>query len=274
MKIHEWIHAATIQLAGVGIGTAKLDAELILAHTIRKGRTWLHAYRDETLTDRQIEITNARLALRADRVPLAYITGHKEFYGRRFIVTPSVLIPRPESEVIIEILSEIISEEGHSATQAKRLVDVGTGSGCLGITAKLEHPNLDVTLLDIDRHALTIAQKNATALNAAVHTTKSDLLSGYPVQTDIILANLPYVDETWERSPETNHEPALALFAKQEGLQLIYRLIDQAVDSLAHGGSILFEADPEQHASLVQYATSKGFLHSQTRDYCVVITKS
>lgn len=267
MKLHEWIHDATQQLIGAGIATAKLDAELILSHTLRKNRTWLHAYRDEEISERHREIADARLSLRRDRVPLAYITGHKEFYGRRFAVTPAVLIPRPESETIVEWVKSALPDTHHT------LVDVGTGSGCLGITLKLELPRLEVTLTDISRHALTVAQRNARAHDADVRCVRSDLLSGYDVRPDIIVANLPYVDDTWERSPETNHEPASALFASDHGLHLINKLIDQASTRLTPGRLLVLEADPVQHASIAMRAAAFGFAHLNSEDYMVALEK-
>lgn len=252
-SIDTWLTEAIRQLLNAGIPSARLDAELILAHTLRKGRTWLHAHGDETLDARHRDIANARLDLRLDRVPIAYIIGHKEFYGRQFTVTTATLIPRPESETMIELLNEL------SVNAGMNLVDVGTGSGCLGITAKLEYPDITVTLLDIDTHALAVAEKNAIKLGAEVTTLKSNLLSDYPYVADIILANLPYVDTTWERSPETNHEPAKALFADNNGLALITQLIDQCDAKLSEGGYLLLEADRRQHHAITVYAEKRRF---------------
>ena len=131
MIINDWLRTSVDLLNTKGIPSARLDAELLLSHTLRKNRTWLHAHGDEALDVRAQEIANARLDLRLDRVPIAYIIGHKEFYGRRFAVTTSTLIPRPESEAMIELLQTIPMKP------RSKLVDVGTGSGCLGITAKL-----------------------------------------------------------------------------------------------------------------------------------------
>jgi release factor glutamine methyltransferase len=262
-SISFWLTQATSHLAATGIPSARLDAELILSHTLRKGRTWLRAHDDELLDARTQEIADARLALRLDRVPVAYIIGHKEFYGRRFTVTTSTLIPRPESEAIIELLGELEIKD------SMRLVDVGTGSGCLGITAKLEHPALDVTLIDTSAHALAVAKKNAAALNADVTFLKSDLLSGYPFTADIILANLPYVDPEWQRSPETDHEPSLALFAKDNGLALIKKLIDQSHTKLSKGGYILIEADRRQHHLITNYAQQHNLTLTATRGLIV-----
>ena len=106
--ITSWVNTATKQLLEAGIASARLDAELILTHTIRKSRTYIHAHGDETIDVRYLDILDTRLALRLDRVPLAYIIGHKEFYGRSFKVTPATLIPRPESETMISLLKESV----------------------------------------------------------------------------------------------------------------------------------------------------------------------
>ena len=247
-SIDSWLSSSIKQLLDAGISSARLDAEIILCHTLRKSRTWLHAHGDDTLDERHRDIADARLDLRLDRVPIAYIIGHKEFYGRRFDVTTATLIPRPESENIIELLDSL------DLPEKVRLVDVGTGSGCLGITAKLEHPSYDVTLVDIDPHALTIAQKNANRLEAEVLCLKSNLLADYPYSATVILANLPYVDKEWDRSPETDHEPAVALFAEDNGLALIKQLIDQTTHKLVPGGYLLLESDRRQHHLINAYA--------------------
>ncbi len=257
MTIVTWLTHAIRRLLEAGIPSARLDAELILAHTVRQGRTWLRAHDDEPLEGRLRDIADARLALRLDRVPVAYIIGHKDFYGRRFTVTTSTLIPRPESEAMLELLAGILDE--HPSLRESQLVDVGTGSGCLGITAKLEHPSLAVSLVDTSTHALNVAKKNADRLGADVTTMRSDLLSGYPHQPAIILANLPYVDPDWERSPELEHEPADALYASDDGLALITQLIDQATTRLAPEGWLLLEADLRQHHALTHYAEKAGF---------------
>ncbi len=271
MTIAQWLKQAAHQLREIGIDTARLDAEVILAHTIRQSRTFLHAHGDDDLDDRQQEIADARLLLRLDRVPVAYIIGHKEFYGRRFTVNTATLIPRPESEAIIESLKEIIPPAIAMIQPAWRLVDVGTGSGALGITAKLEVPELDVTLLDVSRHALTVAENNARQLNATVTILQSDLLDNCPFQADIILANLPYVDRSWGRSPETKHEPELALFADDNGLALINRLLNEAPGRLNHGGYLILEADLTQHEEIIKSAKTTSFELVRTNGYCVTL---
>lgn len=263
-----WLRDAAESLAVGGIPSALLDAEIILAHTLRCSRTWLHAHGDDLIEPRKLEIADARLDLRKDRVPVAYIVGHKEFYGRVFRVNPGVLIPRPESEEIIEQLKKYVTETTSS------LLDVGTGSGCLGITAKLEFPHLRVTLSDISSHALTVARNNAEELDAEATFIHSDLLEHIVERFDIIIANLPYVDPTWERSPETDHEPAEALFAGDTGMSLMKRLISEAPGSLTTSGILILEADPEQHDTLCELATLHHFSVTSRSDYIIVLQLS
>lgn len=269
ITINSWLARAARQLVNVGITTAQLDAEVLLAHTLRKPRTWLHAHIDEELDPRTIDIAQARLDLRTDRVPLAYIVGHKEFYGYNFRVTTATLIPRPESESLIDLL------EHTSATRLEKqtLVDVGTGSGCLGIVAKLKYPHLDVTLVDKSRHALAVAERNAKDLKAEVNLLESDLLESYPQTASIIIANLPYVNPKWERSPETDHEPSLALFADNNGLALIERLIQQTLSKLEKDGFLILEADPEQHEEIKKAAQAAGLILAKIDGYGLLFEK-
>lgn len=273
--INTWLLNAVRDLKSVGIESAQLDAEIILAHTIKEGRTHLHAHGEESLNERTEEIANARLALRMDHVPIAYIIGHKEFYGRRFKVTTATLIPRPESETLIGVLKDLLPKNQSLFKDQKiRLVDVGTGSGILGITAKLEDPDLDVTLVDISQPALNVAKSNAVVLGADVQTMKSDLLTSYPFTPDVIVANLPYVDRSWERSLETDKEPELALFASDGGTSLIKKLLVQSSSLLAPNGMIILEADPAQHPTIIQFAQSNKFNLLEQRDYCLAFARA
>ena len=267
MIISEWLKIATKSLKTANIPSARLDAELILANTLRKNRTYLHAHLDEEIDPRRFDIANARLDLRLDRVPIAYILGYKEFYGRRFTVSPSVLIPRPESEDLISLFLELTASE----IAEKVLIDVGTGSGCLGITAKLERSNLSVILSDISKPALNIAEKNANALNADVHIQQQSLLNGQLRPVDYIFANLPYVDKSWDVSPELKYEPEIALFAEDEGLKLILQLISQAPRYLTSEGLLLIEADPQQHNRIIDEAVKNGFVEERVLNYILVL---
>ena len=267
MIISEWLKIATKSLKTANIPSARLDAELILANTLRKNRTYLHAHLDEEIDPRRFDIANARLDLRLDRVPIAYILGYKEFYGRRFTVSPSVLIPRPESEDLISLFLELTASE----IAEKVLIDVGTGSGCLGITAKLERSNLSVILSDISKPALNIAEKNANSLNADVHIQQQSLLNGQLKPVDYIFANLPYVDKNWDVSPELQYEPEIALFAEEEGLKLILQLISQAPRCLTPEGLLFIEADPQQHNRIIDEAVKNGFVKERVLNYILVL---
>ena len=267
MIISEWLKIATKSLKTANIPSARLDAELILANTLRKNRTYLHAHLDEEIDPRRFDIANARLDLRLDRVPIAYILGYKEFYGRRFTVSPSILIPRPESEDLISLFLELTASE----IAEKVLIDVGTGSGCLGITAKLERSNLSVILSDISKPALNIAEKNANALSADVHVQQQSLLNSQLRPVDYIFANLPYVDKSWDVSPELKYEPEIALFAEDEGLKLILQLISQAPKCLTPDGLLFIEADPQQHNRIIDEATKKGFIKERISNYILVL---
>lgn len=270
--LNQWLAHAAKRLSQAGISSAKLDAEIILAHTIRKNRTHIHAHLDDLLEPRLEEVANARIELRAERTPLAYIIGHKEFYGRRFRVTPATLIPRPESETIIDFLKRFLPFTPRISPQ--RVVDVGTGSGCLGITAKLELPEFDITLIDTSRHALTIAGQNARLLHAEVSLLHSDLLSAYPFKAVAILANLPYVDPAWERSPETNFEPPMALFAQKNGLSLIERLVQEVSGRVVQSGLLILEADPRQHSTIFELAKQNGFSLLATEGFVLAFQKN
>ena len=267
MIISEWLKIATKSLKTANIPSARLDAELILANTLRKNRTYLHAHLDEEIDPRRFDIANARLGLRLDRVPIAYILGYKEFYGRKFTVSPSVLIPRPESEDLISLFLELTAGE----IAEKVLIDVGAGSGCLGITAKLERSNLSVILSDISKPALNIAEKNANSLNADVHIQQQSLLNGQLKPVDYIFANLPYVDKSWDVSPELKYEPEIALFAEDEGLKLILQLISQAPRYLTPEGLLFIEADPQQHNRIIDEAVRNGFVRERVLNYILVL---
>ena len=252
--IKDWLSSATSKLSAAGIDTARLDAEIILAFVLNSNRIYLHTHPEQIIYATQYKLANRKLSLRLKNIPIAYITGCKEFYGRDFLVTKNTLIPRPESETIIDNLKKIVGQNDQL-----NLADIGTGSGCLGITAKLEMPNLNVTISDISPNALKIASKNADILSADVKIKKSNLLTKFNEKLDIIIANLPYVDKTWERSPETAYEPKSALFAGDKGKSIIKDLITQSHDMLNSRGYLIIESDPVQHQSLIEFAKKFNF---------------
>ena len=267
MNISTWLKNANKMLKDIGIESSRLDAELLLAETIRKPRTYLHAHLDEEIDPRRIDIANARLDLRLERVPLAYIIGYKEFYGRKFRVSPAVLVPRPETEDLITLFLNLTESE----IMPKTVIDIGTGSGAIGITIALERPQFRVIVSDINADALQIAKRNSEDLEAKVTIVRQSLLSGHIEPLDYILANLPYVDRLWETSPEVRYEPDQALYAKDGGLALINTLISQSTNHLNPNGLLILEADPVQHSKIIQTAKSNRFIHEQTLGYAIAL---
>jgi release factor glutamine methyltransferase len=267
MTISTWLKLATKQLKDTGITSARLDAELLLAETLRKPRTYLHAHLNEDIDPRRVDIANARLDLRLERVPLAYILGYKEFFGRKFRVTPAVLVPRPETEDLMTIFLQLTEAD----IAPKTVIDIGTGSGILGITAALERPQFRTILSDVSTDALKIAEHNAAEHNVRVATVRQSLLTGHLEPLDYILANLPYVDPEWQTSPELRHEPARALYADDGGLALILKLIPQAARHLQPNGVLFLEADPEQHPRIIELAMQHGFQHETTLGYALAL---
>lgn len=265
-KLSEWLSSAASELKKLQINSAELDSELILAFALNCSRTHLHSHHDSVIDGESLIVANKLLDRRIKREPIAYLLGKKEFYGRDFIVTGKTLIPRPDSEQIIEFLNNIQID----SNQEVKLVDIGTGSGCLGITAKLEHPNLNVTLIDISQEALAVAAKNAENLGAKVTLIQNDLLNNINEQFSIIIANLPYVDISWQRSPETNHEPSLALFSEDGGMEHIKRLIAQCATTLAHEGILLLEADPVQHIQIIDFAADYNLQLIDDQDFILM----
>lgn len=266
-------------LAKGGVTSARLDAEILLCFVLNVKRSWLHAHNKDVITPKQVRQFRTLVRRRLNREPVAYIIGTKEFYGREFSVTPDVLIPRPETEelvglALVELEGRKMKEggEANQVAESYRVLDVGCGSGCIGITLKLEQPELDVTLCDISEKALKTARENTKRLGADVTFVESDLLSSFilhPSSFSVIIANLPYVDRSWETSPETVFEPEIALYANREGLELIDKLIRQAPKLLARGGYLLLEADPEQHARITETAHQHGFQRREVKGYAL-----
>jgi release factor glutamine methyltransferase len=267
-RIDQWLRQAANRLKDADIPSHRLDAELILANTLTQNRPYLHAHGEQHLTDKQLKVADTCLQQRLKRMPLAYVLGYKEFYGRNFVVTTDVLIPRPETEALIELLLELSPKPGGT------LIDVGAGSGAIAVTAKLEMPHLRVCATDVSAKALVIARKNAKLLHASVTFTQKDLLDNAANGPfDFIVANLPYVADDWDRSPETAFEPPQALFANDEGLALIKKLLAQAIHHLAVLGYVLLECDPRQHSTIINFAQHHGYKLVKKQDFCIVLRR-
>ena len=211
---------------------------------------------------------DARIDRRATHEPVAYITGEREFFGRPFHVTPAVLIPRPETELLIETAGEILSTS-LAGQPVPHVVDVGTGSGCVAVTLALEHPRLRVSATDISGAALAIATGNVTrhGVSDRVVCLEMDLVGGL-VDVDLIVSNPPYVAERDRRhlaQDVERFEPGTALFGGPDGLDVIRRLLTSARRSLKPGGAIVFEIGSDQEDAVQALVAAGDLVWSGTR---------
>lgn len=276
----DWLTQATTQLKRCNfINNARLEAELLMSFVLRCDRLQLQLRLNDNLDNDQISTLNQILVQRLDNYPLAYITNSKEFYGRSFQVSPSVLIPRPESEVMIEQALQIMNNNFIiQQNSAVKILDVGCGSGALGLTlaSELAQCGIDyqLTLADISASALDIARHNAQALHITADFIISDLLKDIPqVSFDFILANLPYVDRQWSFIKNVDFEPDLSLYADNKGLALIFRLIDQlvAMNNNSTHGWLLLESDPIQQSAISEYLLWHNFTNIKQVDYITIV---
>jgi release factor glutamine methyltransferase len=231
---------ATAALMGVS-GSPRLDAQLILAHVIDKPREYLIAHSEQTLSDLELHTFDKLLTLRARGMPIAYILGHRPFFDRSFRVTPHVLVPRPETEHLVEAALKWTKGRG-----AIRAVDVGTGSGAIAVSLAAHLPKARVIATDISHAALLIARENAADL-ANLSYVQADLLAPLRGPLDVICANLPYIATGEMQVLEVAHfEPHVALDGGADGLDLIRRLLAQAPTRLASPGLLLLEIGADQ----------------------------
>jgi len=218
MRLGDWIQQAADELTQAGVDSPRLDAQVLAAHALGQDRSWVLAHPEETVVG---DCLQGLLLRRKNREPLAYIVGEREFYGRRFFVDPDVLVPRQETEFLVER-----AKLWMNGVDDWSILDVGTGSGCIGITLALECPGSAVTLLDKSANALRVANKNADALGARVDFVHSDLFKWLPKRRfRMVVSNPPYVAHRDDLPPEVrDFEPPDALFAEADGLAMYRRL--------------------------------------------------
>jgi release factor glutamine methyltransferase len=264
MTISSWLQTAQKRLTDAGIATARLDCLVLLEDATGHDRSWLLAYPDHELQRSEIENLDTKVAQRAEHMPLAYLRGRAEFYGRDFQVTPHTLVPRPETESLIELL------KGLQLAPGSRLLDVGTGSGAIAITAQLELQDIRVSACDIDPDALGVARSNAASLDADVHFFESDLLDAADTY-DVVVANLPYVPDNFQINLAASHEPRHALFGGAGGLDLYRRMFEQLRDLPTR--YVLTESLPPQHELLTEIAKVAGFSLQKTDDFIQLFSR-
>lgn len=240
MTIDELFAEAQQRLAG---DTVDLDTAVLLGYVLKRDRPWLLAHGDETVDAATIAHFQELVARRMTGEPVAYLVGHKEFYGREFMVTPDVLVPRPETELLVEAALKVLRP-------GDAVADIGTGSGCIGITLALERRDVEVYAIDISPAALAVAQKNADTLSAQLTFYEADLWPGN-LAADVMVANLPYVPEAdYAAHSEIHAEPKLALAAGPDGLDVIRRLLDRLSGDMPR--VLLLEINPSHADWLAQ----------------------
>ncbi|HHY56382.1 MAG TPA: peptide chain release factor N(5)-glutamine methyltransferase [Chloroflexi bacterium] len=247
------INAATQRLEEAHITTARLDAQVLLAHVLGVDRSWLFAHYEHVLTEEQADQFMDLVVRRVAHEPVAYLVNHKEFYGIDLYVDPHVLIPRPETEMLVDqVLAEIAIRHG----QRLIIADVGTGSGAIALAVAANAPNTHIYALDISANALAVAQRNVAryAMGEQITLVRSDLLAKLPMRADIVVANLPYVtnDDYVMLEPDVhNYEPKGALVGGPLGLDLITRLLRQLPRHVTPDAFVALEIGYNQGAAVI-----------------------
>lgn len=253
--IREVLDWAARDFAGRGIESPRLDAELLVAEALGTDRIGLYLDLNRPLVDGERSSIRPLVARRREREPVAYILGHRDFYGRRFKVTPQVLIPRPDTETLVDRALDCIPRD-----QPCRVLDIGTGSGAIAVTIAAERPLAMVTATDISEGALSVAADNAQRLGVAdrIRLERANLLNG-DEQYDMIVSNPPYIARSDMESLEAevrDHEPVGALEAGEDGLDIIRALLKATETAATAGAQLLIEVGAGQAASVADFASA------------------
>lgn len=260
MTVKDWLTTNQSHLEQSGITTARLDCLVLLEDALGKDRAFLLTHPETSIPPASVTTLSKQVAKRAKHTPLAYIRGRTEFYGREFIINMHVLEPRPESETMIDVLKRL-PEPAH-------VIDVGTGSGALAITAKLELPQTTVMALDIDPKCLEIARQNCHQYQVNIKLIQNDLLRGLRIQDDtILICNLPYVPDKFTLNQAAMNEPKVAIFGGKDGLDHYRTLFEQVSDSKVKPTHVLTESLPFQHAELITIARQHNYTQAIEDDF-------
>lgn len=250
MIVREVLQRSATWLSGKGSDAPRLEAELLLAHVLGTERLGLYADAHRRLGDGELESLRGLLRRRADGEPVAYLTGHREFYGLELEITRDVLVPRPETELLVDRAREL---------RPARILDLGTGSGCVAIACAKQLADAAVTATDLSPAALEVAARNAARHGVAdrIRFLEGDLFFALePADLfDLIVSNPPYV-AAGEAAGVAAHEPRLALYAGKQGLEVIGRLLAGAGGHLAAGGTLLVEIGEDQEAAVRELAAA------------------
>jgi release factor glutamine methyltransferase len=261
LQLRDALQSAIDTLEKNDIGSPRLNAETLMMFVLNVNRAHLYAYPERDLTRNELHRYQEAIEERARGVPAQYITGHQEFWGLDFLVSPAVLIPRPETEHLVETAIEIARGLDHPL-----IIDVGTGSGCVALALENELPKAEVHATDLSPDALEIARANAARLSLErVRFHITDLLDGFPDEfADIVVSNPPYVGECEADKVQAQvrkFEPHMAVFGGPEGGELIRKLIAQSQRVLKPGGRLLMEIGYTQSAMLEELLRGWSDVH-------------
>jgi release factor glutamine methyltransferase len=261
MQLRDALRTAVESLEKNDVGSPRLNAETLLMFVLGCSRAYLYAHPERELTPDELQRYNEAAAERARGVPAQYITGHQEFWGLDFIVSPAVLIPRPETEHLVETAIEVARD-----FESPVVVDIGTGSGCVALALANDLPQAEIHATDLSPDALEIARANAARLRLErVRFHITDLLTGFaPEFADIIVSNPPYVGECEADKVQAQvrkFEPHMAVFGGPEGSELIRKLIAQAGQVLKPRGWLLMEIGYTQSALLEELLNGWNDVH-------------
>jgi release factor glutamine methyltransferase len=264
LTVIEVLKAASGHLQKNHSDSARLDAEVLLAQALGLRRLDLYLQFDRALSDDELSRYRGLVAKRAHGDPVAYLVGHKEFMALDFEVTPAVLVPNPDTEVLVQRAVSIARQ----ASGPVRAADVGTGSGCIAIAIAHYAQGVDVWASDVSREALEVAARNVArhTVGDRVHLACGDLLDPLPGQFDLICANLPYVALGTDLPAEVTAQPAGALYADRDGAAIVVRLLAAAPARLNPGGRLLVEVSPGILAAVTEAAVRAFSNHETHRD--------
>ena len=247
MRLREAWARSRKRLERASIPDAGIEAEALLRNALGIDRATFHASPDRELSDEDAETFERTVERRIEGEPLSYITRRREFYGLDFLVTPDVLVPRQETEFLVEaVLGYARSRDDHALT----IADIGTGSGCIAVAVGHHLPNATVYATDVSRGALCVAGENIRrhGMKGRVHLRRGDLFEALDGPVDVVVSNPPYLsdDETSDLPPDVQREPSVALVAGSDGMDVLSRLIEGAREYVKPGGLLALEIDPRR----------------------------
>lgn len=268
--IQEILSSGTAYLESRGIEGARHSMQCLLVHVLGCSKTWLYLHHDDPLKEEQLAPLRDLLRERGKGVPLQHLLGTTEFYRREFRTDARALIPRPETEELVELALQRVKQR-----PGMRVLDMGCGSGIIGITLALELAAVkpDVVMADISESALALTLENAAGLGAKVRTYRSDLFEAWtakddnpvvpPADFDLVLANLPYVPDGEVVSAEVTHDPATALYGGADGLDIVRRFLRDALPHLADNCLVMLEVGHDQGHATAAIMQELGYLNCQ-----------